>query len=295
MLGFLNIHKPPGPTSHDIVAHVRRLAPRGLSVGHAGTLDPFASGVLVVCLGGACRLSGLAMGQDKTYVTTIRLGAASDTDDCTGTIAPTTNASPASPERLAEVVGEFVGEIQQVPPAHSAALVDGRRAYKIARAGKDVDLAARTVRIDRIDILDYAWPLLKLQVHCGSGTYIRSIARNIGRRLGVGGYCTELARTASGAFTLDRAVAPEGIVLHRDLISALVAVEHLPKFQLTQDQVREILLGRRIVAAAPQPEGEIAMLDPRGELLALGVVQPGGQVLQPDKVLVDTHAMMKRK
>ena len=291
MLGFLNVNKPLGPTSHDIVARVRRLLPRGVSVGHAGTLDPFASGVLVVCVGGACRLASLVMGQDKKYVTTIRLGASSDTDDRTGTVTPLPGAVAPDESRVREVLRTFVGEIAQVPPSHSAALVEGRRAYKIARAGQEVTLPAKTVRIHRIDLLEYNWPLLKLEIGCGCGTYIRSLARDIGKALGAGGYCTELTRTASGAFTGDIAVAPQNVDVRRDLISALVAVPHLPKFQMTQEQVKQILLGRRIAAAQPQPQGEIAMLDAKGELLAMGIVLPGGTLIQPNKVLVNTHAM----
>ena len=291
MLGFLNVDKPPGPTSHDIVAMVRRSVPRGLSVGHAGTLDPFASGVLVVCIGGACRLSDLVMGQDKRYVTTIQLGAVSDTDDRTGQIVPTHNAQPPRLHAVQETLLSFVGEIQQVPPSHSAALVEGRRAYKIARAGKEVVLAPRTVRIDRIDLLEYAWPLLRLEVHCGCGTYIRALARDIGKALDGGGYCTELTRTASGAFTIEHAVSPEDLDISRDLTSALAAVEHMARLQLTSEQAHQILLGRPITVDPPLPEGEVAMLETNGELLALGLAASGGTRVQPNKVLVNTHAM----
>jgi tRNA pseudouridine55 synthase len=291
MLGFLNINKPPGPTSHDIVARVRRLLPRGVRVGHAGTLDPFASGVLVVCVGGACRLASLVMGQDKKYVTTIRLGAASDTDDRTGTVTPLPDAVAPDESRVREVLRTFVGEIAQVPPSHSAALVEGQRAYNIARAGHEVTLAPKMVRIDRIDLLEYAWPLLKLEIRCGCGTYIRSLARDIGKALGIGGYCTELTRTASGAFTIELAASPATVEVNRDLISALVAVQHLSKYQMAQEQVTEVLLGRKVAPAHPLPEGEIAMLDATGELLAMGIVLPGGTLIQPNKVLVNTHAM----
>jgi tRNA pseudouridine55 synthase len=291
MLGFLNINKPPGPTSHDIVARVRRLVPRGVSVGHAGTLDPFASGVLVVCVGGACRLASLVMGQDKKYVTTIRLGASSDTDDRTGTVTPLPDAITPNEPRVLEILRTFVGDLAQVPPSHSAALVEGRRAYKIARAGVQVTLAPKMVRIDRIDLLEYTWPLLKLEIGCGCGTYIRALARDIGKALGVGGYCTELTRTASGAFTIELAASPGNVDVNRDLISALVAVQHLSKFQLTQEQVKQVLLGRKIAAEPPLPEGDVAMVDAKGELLALGIVLPGGTSIQPNKVLVNTHAM----
>lgn len=291
MLGFLNINKPPGPTSHDIVARVRRLVPRGASVGHAGTLDPFASGVLVVCVGGACRLAALVMGQDKKYVTTIRLGASSDTDDRTGTVTPLPGAVAPDERRVREVLRTFVGEIAQVPPAHSAALVQGQRAYKIARSGQEVTLAPKMVRIGRIDLREYNWPLLKLEIGCGCGTYIRSLARDIGKALGVGGYCTELTRTASGAFTIELAAPPDSVDVNRDMISALVAVQHLPKFPMTQEQVKQVLLGRKVAADQPLCEGEIAMLTPQGELLALGNVLPGGTLIQPNKVLVNTHAM----
>jgi tRNA pseudouridine55 synthase len=262
-----------------------------VSVGHAGTLDPFASGVLVVCVGGACRLASLVMGQDKKYVTTIRLGASSDTDDRTGTVTPLPDAIAPDEPRVLEILRTFVGDLAQVPPSHSAALVEGRRAYKLARAGQEMTLAPKMVRIDRIDLLEYDWPLLKLKVRCGCGTYVRSLARDIGKALCVGGYCTELTRTASGAFTIELAASPESVDVNRDLISALVAVDHLPKFQMTQEQVKQVLLGRRIAVDLPLPQGEVALLDAKGELLALGIVLPGGTSIHPNKVLVNTHAM----
>lgn len=288
MHGFLNVNKPAGPTSHDIVDRVRRAAGRSVKVGHAGTLDPFASGVLVVCLGGACRLADLAMGQEKTYITTIRLGAVSSTDDPTGEITfPTEPVTPPARQVVAEVLEHFVGQISQIPPAHSAALVNGKRAYSIARQGKDPGLAAKTITVHQITMLDYDYPNLRLEIRCGSGTYIRSLARDIGQVLGVGGYCIDLVRTASGNFRLEDAVGPDKLDLPNSIASPLLAVKDWPLVQMTAEQMHEVFLGRSIANEASLPDGQVAMLNDKGELIALG--QAGEGCIKPRKVLRDTH------
>ncbi len=168
--GFLNIDKPAGPTSHDIVARIRRLLPRKTKVGHAGTLDPFATGVLVVCVGGATRLAEYVREMPKEYRARIRLGATSTTGDSEGRIDTAEGVSPPAIESVRAAVDSFVGSIDQMPPAHSAVHVDGRRAYRLARDGRDVDIPPRTVRIDAIEICRYDYPALELLVRCGAGT-----------------------------------------------------------------------------------------------------------------------------
>ncbi|MCD4825672.1 MAG: tRNA pseudouridine(55) synthase TruB, partial [Phycisphaerae bacterium] len=166
----MNVYKPKGPTSHDVVVQVRRMLPRKTRVGHTGTLDPFAKGVLVLCVGQATRLAEFVQSQPKRYVAVIKLGAVSDTDDPEGTITPTPDATPPTEQQIRDVLKNFVGEIQQVPPAHSAIHIDGQRAYELAREGKDVEIPARPVKVFKLSMRRYEYPKLQIDVHCGSGT-----------------------------------------------------------------------------------------------------------------------------
>ena len=283
MFGLLNVHKPPGPTSHDIVAAVRRLAGRGVKVGHAGTLDPFAGGVLVVCVGAATRLADYVQRQPKRYTAGIVLGVTSTTDDSEGEIAADPAVRAAPQDAVLEAIARFVGEIEQVPPAHSAVHVDGRRAYKLARAGERVNLKPRTVSVHAIELLDYDFPHLELDVRCGSGTYIRALARDIGAALGVGGYCGHLTRTEVGPFTIDAATPPDRLDLSRDLADPLLAVQDMPRVTVSPPQADLIRTGRRVRHAHAPDHGEVAVVDDAGRLLAIAAVVDGG-ALQPTKV-----------
>src|SRR5688572_19173855 len=196
--GLLVLDKPAGLTSREGVDRALRWFPRGTRVGHTGTLDPLATGVLVLCVGVATRLTEYVQAMGKTYFTTVRLGARSDTDDADGTVTPVEGARPPGREELERCLGGFVGEIEQVPPAYSAAKVSGARAYDLARRGREVSLAARRVRVDGIDLLRYDYPEADLEVRCGKGTYVRSLARDLGERLGCGGLVQVLRRTRVG-------------------------------------------------------------------------------------------------
>lgn len=203
--GLLLIDKHQGPTSMQICANVRaRLrragAPKRIKVGHAGTLDPMATGLLVVMIGKATRLCNQFMASRKQYVTTIDLSRNSDTFDLDGEVTPAAVASIPTREFVASVVARFIGTIHQTPPAFSAIKVNGQRAYDLAREGKPVELAARPIEVHSITIDAYAWPLLTLTINCGKGTYIRSLARDLGIALQTGGILTSLRRTASGDF-----------------------------------------------------------------------------------------------
>ncbi len=312
-MGFLNVAKPPGPTSHDIVAAVRRRLPRRTRVGHAGTLDPFAEGVLVVCVGPATRLAHHVQQSPKAYRATVRLGAVSTTDDTEGEITELaidrTEAGPARNDESAPTpptglprgsvegahpnlaavraaLARFVGEIKQTPPAYSAVHVNGRRAYKLARAGQAVALAARTVTVHAIELIGYEWPWLEIAVRCGSGTYIRALARDIGAALGVGGYCRRLTRTAVGPFRLDDAAGPADIDIERHLIDPLVALEHLPRFAPDENQEFYLRNGNAVDIANPPPPGEVAVVDRLGRLIALARIEPGNPRLYPRRVFV---------
>lgn len=203
--GILVVDKPIGWSSMDVVRAVRR-ATGVRRVGHAGTLDPLATGVLVVCIGGATRLVDTLMGQTKVYRAEIDLSAFTDTDDREGERREVPVGRLPSESEVRSAAGRFVGEIRQRPPCYSAVHVEGRRAYQLARKGETVELPERTVRIDSIDILGYAWPIVRLRVICGKGTYIRSLARDLGRALGTGGHLALLRREAVGRYDLSNAV-----------------------------------------------------------------------------------------
>jgi tRNA pseudouridine55 synthase len=207
--GVLNLDKPTGLTSARAVGVVKRLLPRGVKIGHAGTLDPFATGVLLLLVGKATKQCETLMGQPKQYLATIRLGATTETDDLDSPATPTPGAVIPEPDRLAAELAKFVGEIQQRPPAYSALWIAGRRAYDLAREGRPVELQPRAVRIDAVELVTYHPPDVQLRIDCGKGTYIRAIARDLGQALGTGGYLTALRRTRIGPFHVDHAVTLE--------------------------------------------------------------------------------------
>jgi len=209
--GILNLYKPVGPTSHDAVARVRRLFGQR-RVGHAGTLDPLAEGVLLVCLGHATRVSEYLMASTKVYLAEVTLGATSTTDDAEGEITP---GGPVSCSRadVAAALAQFVGEIDQVPPRYSAVKRDGVALYKRARRGEDVVSPARRVRVEAIELVAWQPPHVGLLVTCSPGTYIRALARDLGAALGCGGYLSGLVRLRSGRFTADDAVSFEELEL----------------------------------------------------------------------------------
>ena len=208
---IIAIHKPKGPTSHDIVAQIRKITGEK-KVGHAGTLDPLASGVLVVGIGreGTKQLRHIVE-KEKEYLATILLGATSITDDAEGEKTAIDVATPPSEATVRETLKHFVGTIQQVPPQYSAGKISGKEAYKYARAGQHVTLGAGTVDIFSIEFLEYAWPIVRCRVVTGPGVYIRSLARDLGERLGTGGYLADLERTRVGQYTLEDAIAPEAL------------------------------------------------------------------------------------
>jgi len=209
--GVINLDKPAGISSARAVDQVKRLLPRGTKIGHAGTLDPFATGVLLLLIGKATKHCERLMDQPKQYQTTIKFGATTATDDPESPEQPWPQAivTPVSVEQIQGRLPMFTGAIQQRPPAYSAMKIDGRRAYDVARRGGEVKLEPRTVHVYGIELLDFCWPLLRLRIDSGRGTYIRSIARDLGEALNVGGYLTQLRRTRVGEFSIDSAVMIE--------------------------------------------------------------------------------------
>jgi tRNA pseudouridine55 synthase len=209
MCGFLTIDKGPGITSAGVVNSVKRLLPRGIKVGHAGTLDPFATGLLVLLVGKATKRCEEMMNQPKEYEGTVCLGATTETDDIESPPQPVEGAKPPNRVSVQEALNRFSGIIEQIPPAYSAIKLAGRRACDRIRDGQVVELKPRTVRVYEISLLDYAWPSAKVRINCGRGTYIRAIARDLGKMLNVGGYLSALRRTKSGCFDISGAITIE--------------------------------------------------------------------------------------
>ncbi len=292
--GLVVVDKPRGITSRAAVDRVVRLVGRRTRVGHAGTLDPLASGVLVILVGAATRLVEEVQRMPKTYRTVVRLGARSDTLDADGLIELVPDPHRPEPSAIDRAVAPLMGEVEQVPPRFSALKVGGRRAYDLARAGRSVDLAPRRVRIDRIEVIRYEWPELELEIDCGAGTYIRSIARDVGEALGCGGLVDVLVRTRIGPFRIDDAVGLSRLTaesLPGLLRPPVEAVAGLPRRVLEADELAAVASGRRLPARdVAEVGGRVALVDLDGRLVALGEVESPGGWIQPRKVLLAAEA-----
>lgn len=291
MFGFLDIWKPPGLSSFDMIRQIRRCVGRGEKIGYAGTLDPLAEGILVLCLGQATRLTDLIHSYPKRYTSLARLGATSTTDDAEGQISRIDVTSPPSLKRVEQILRQFTGVIEQVPPAFSAVKIAGRRAYEIARSGKTPDLAVKKVVIHSLEIIEYEYPRLRLRVNCGSGTYIRSLVRDIGGKLGVSGYCEEIIRESVGPFDADRAVGPEQINadnIERFLISPVEAVPLEARITITDEQACELVHGRAIDLSGRPDSREklLGAVNQNGDLIGLiRHDQTTGQ-FRPEKIFI---------
>lgn len=227
MNGFLVINKPPGISSAHALNLVKRLLPRGTKIGHAGTLDPLASGVLVALVGRATKLCERVMAMPKQYRSEIRLGATSETDDAEGPIVDRVVTSIPTREQVEQALKGFVGTIEQTPPAFSAMKIGGRRACDRVRDGQAVNLPSRPVRIDAIELVSYDWPILEIVIDCGRGTYVRSIARDLGESLQTGGYLSRLVRTRVGPFTVEAARTPEELSVELSIERRILPLESL--------------------------------------------------------------------
>ncbi len=270
--GLLVVDKPAGMTSHDVVSRCRKIF-NTRRVGHAGTLDPMATGVLVVGIERATKLLGLLSLTTKSYTATIRLGASTTTDDREGEILGTADASGVLDADITAVMADLTGDIQQVPAKVSAIKVDGRRAHALVRTGADFDLAPRPVTVSRFELVDArrdaAFVDLDVAVDCSSGTYIRSLARDLGAALGVGGHLTELRRTAVGPFTLDHARTLDDV---RDEPRVSLDIDEavkisFPRRDIDDDEAESISQGRWL---EPIGRKEIyVVVDPREQAIAL--------------------------
>jgi tRNA pseudouridine55 synthase len=285
--GLVVVDKAPDMTSHDVVARVRRLAGTR-KVGHAGTLDPMATGVLVLGVDRATRLLGHLMLTEKAYDATVRLGVSTTTDDAEGEILAETPAAHLQPGQVLAELEEQVGDIMQVPTAVSAIKVDGKRAYARVRDGEQVELKARPVTIHALDVLDQRvvgdWVDVDISVRCSSGTYIRAIARDVGAALGVGGHLTALRRTAVGAFDLSVARTLDQLSEAFSVVPIAEAARGtFASVDLDEEQAAHVRFGRPIDLSLPG-EGPHAVFAPDGEFLAL--YEPRGERAKPLAVFV---------
>lgn len=290
LFGILNVDKPPGCTSRDVVNRVERIVSPD-KAGHAGTLDPLASGVLVICVGKATRLIQYVQQMRKQYRATFLLGHRSDTDDSEGDVVVLPDVTVPDRERLEAILPNFLGEIQQAPPAYSAIKLAGRRAYQLARQGRPPELAPRAVTIHNISVEQYVYPELKLSIECGSGTYVRALGRDIAAALGTTAVMSALRRNAIGRFRIEDALAMEELspeTLEQNLQSAVAAVGHMPRITLHDSQLNDIRHGRPIdklmpeTLVAPLPGSapnlitEWAAVDGGGRLTAILMHKPDG-------------------
>ncbi len=288
--GVLVIDKPIGLTSHDVVQIIRR----GTGIrraGHTGTLDPRASGVLVVLIGPAVRLSEYVSASDKRYQATIRLGSSTDTYDAEGVVTKSTvSVEDITEEHFNEVLQEFVGEIEQVPPPFSAVKVKGKKAYEMAREGEEIDLTPRKIHVYSLEVLEWALPEVVIDVYCSSGTYVRSLANDLGNRLGCGAHLVGLRRTKSGRFTLRDAVPLRRLQeafnagdWYRYLIPAAEALADWPMVELNADEVELVRHGHRVPAESGA-SGWARGVSQQGDLVALLECDVETAEWQPRKV-----------
>jgi tRNA pseudouridine55 synthase len=292
--GLLAVDKPVGMTSREAVDRVKGWFPRKTRVGHTGTLDPLASGILVVCVGAAVRFAEFIQRMEKTYFAGIRLGVRSNTDDAEGKVIQVANPAVPDDSRVEECLRHFVGEIQQTPPAFSAAKVAGRRAYQLARHGQEVSLAPRRVQIKAITLLRFAFPRLDIEVRCGKGTYIRSLARDLGETLGCGAILEELRRTRVGVFDDGSAVKLSEPVdqarLH--LLPVHMAVAGLPSIQVLDTDLQRLRQGQRVSVKATatnlstaEQAFEVAIFDAEQSFVGVGVFDERAGELAPRKLM----------
>lgn len=283
--GILNIDKPEGLTSREVVDHVVRIV-RPAKVGHAGTLDPLATGVLVVCVGHATRLIDLIHAGRKRYLARFELGRRSDTDDITGNVIEGGDWTSITQAQLESALSQFVGRIQQKPPQFSAVHVEGQRAYQLARKGQSFELAARPVDVFSIRIVDLQLPEVEVEIECGSGTYIRSIGRDLGGKLECGAVMTRLRRTAVSQFEVADAIDLDAInaeAIKQQIQPAITAVSQLPRRILTARETVDVRCGKSIPAmlSLPSTERQTVLVDPGGEMIGIAEVQFDSQTLQP--------------
>jgi len=292
--GVLVIDKPVGMTSHDVVQAVRN-GTNLRRAGHTGTLDPRASGVLVILVGPAVRLSEYVSASDKRYQAIIRLGSSTDTFDADGKFTRSEQPVNVTEAQFEEVLKTFIGEIEQTPPPYSAVKMQGRKAYEMAREGEEVEIAPRKITVHHLEVLEWAPPEIVIDVHCSSGTYVRSLANDLGVQLGCGAYLVGLRRTKSGRFTLRDATPLRKLQesfnagnWYQYLIPAAEALGDWTAIELSPDEVEGVRHGHRVKAVGEaEPGSRVRGVSTQGELVALMELvtgEDGSPEWQPKKV-----------
>ncbi len=292
MEGVVNIDKPAGMTSHDVVQRVRRILGEK-RVGHTGTLDPLATGVLVLCIGKATRIAQYLEAGEKEYEAVMKLGVVTDTLDADGRILETRTCQPPLRETVVSMIQRFVGTIMQQPPAFSAVKVSGIPSYKLARAGKAVPNKPRPVTIHSFELADYEYPFMSVRIRCSKGVYVRSLCADLGNALGLGAHVTKLRRTRSGRFSLGNAVSLEEIVetaeaekLEKSMVTIDDALADVPPIPLAEEEAARVIHGSRVACPTRSETngrgGLVRLHDPLGRLLALARMEGG--MLRPELV-----------
>lgn len=291
MDGVVNVYKPAGPTSHDIVDRVRRLFGQK-RVGHAGTLDPMATGVLVVCLGKATRIVEYLTDSRKQYRATMTLGVCTDSEDSTGAVISESDASSVTLDAVKHAAEQFAGEIDQIPPMISALKHEGKPLYKHAREGKTIERAARRVTIHSIDVTEFRrgeHAEADLTVTCSSGTYIRTLCADIGAVLGCGAMMSRLERTQVGIFALDNAVTLDDLEASPEshVTPIAKAIDDMPSVEVDSDGRWRVLHGLSTPLDATGEPGSTVRISSAGELVAIGYIGDDGASVKPKKVLAE--------
>ncbi len=291
MKGVLLVDKPAGLTSHDVVDRVRRAAGTR-RVGHTGTLDPAATGLLILCIGPATRLSEFLIGMDKVYEGVMRLGVVTDSYDLDGVVLEEHPVPELSATAIQQVCNQFTGDIQQIPPMVSAVKIGGERLYKKARKGEVVERAPRNVTVREFSVLHYASPDADFVLRCTSGTYARALCHDVGALLGCGGVLARLRRTSVGPHSVENAVALDALTSPTDVVSRLISMENV--LELPVAVVRSSAKGlalsggtldvRHLMEPSPVSTGWVQLKDEQGILIALAEAKMGGR-LQPKRVL----------
>lgn len=289
MNGFLIANKPTGTTSSNVVVFVRKRLPKGTAIGHGGTLDPEASGVLPLCIGKATRLFDYIIDKKKTYVAEIRLGQVTDTQDATGQVTEEHEVTVGA-DALKAVLSRFIGEIEQIPPMYSAIKRDGKRMYQLARKGETVELEARKCRVDDVRYVGCTGEnRYKIEVDCGKGVYIRTLCHDIGRALGCGAHMASLERTAAGIFRIENALSREQIDalvqdgrLEEALLPLDAPLRHLPEVHVGENARHAVINGNPLKPRwldKPAPKGEEAVrIYLSGEFAGIGRVEDDGSI-----------------
>ena len=279
--GYLVVDKPSNMSSHDVVLNIRKIVGKRVKVGHTGTLDPLATGILILAVGKATRLSEYLLKQDKCYIVKGRFGLSSDTYDLDGKIEEV-SCPEINKDVLLKVLERFRGEIEQIPPPFSAIRIKGKRAYELARKGEKVELKPRRVRIYSLKLLNFSYPDFELEVCCSSGTYVRTLVHDIGKALGCDAVVVELRRTKVGKITIDEAV-PLSELSKGNIKSLLIPVDELldmPEIKLSSESKKRFKNGARIRVEAPDGLYKVYS---DGEFLGVGIVK--SNLLKPEKVL----------